>query len=60
MYGMGLTAYSTGSFFRAAIPRDVVDGAPNPSLWGPPSAVLGNTRCNITQFFRQHVIVFGK
>ncbi|KAF6747175.1 glycoside hydrolase family 16 protein [Ephemerocybe angulata] len=46
------------SFFRAAIPEDVTAGEPRPSTWGPPSAVLSNTRCNITQYFKKHVVVF--
>ncbi|KAJ3504035.1 hypothetical protein NMY22_g18053 [Coprinellus aureogranulatus] len=46
------------SFFRAAIPPDVTDGMPKPSTWGRPSAVLRNTKCNITQHFRDHVIIF--
>ncbi|KAF5313408.1 hypothetical protein D9611_008511 [Ephemerocybe angulata] len=46
------------SFFRAAIPKDVTSGAPQPSTWGPPSAVLANTKCNITDHFRNHVVIF--
>ena len=49
----------TGSFFRAAIPTDVTQGAPNPSLWGAPSAILRNTMCDIESNFTNHVIVFG-
>jgi hypothetical protein len=33
---------------------------PTPSTWGKPSAVLRNTKCNITQHFRDHVIIFGE
>ena len=50
----------TGSFFRAAVPDDVTQGSPNPSLWGIPSATLSNTSCNIEQYFVNHSIVFGK
>ena len=49
-----------GSFFRAAVPNDIDQGSPNPSLWGTPSATLANTSCNIEQFFINHSIVFGK
>ena len=50
----------TGSFFRAAVPVDITQGSPNPSLWGVPSATLANTSCNIEQFFSNHSIIFGK
>ncbi|KAF9484920.1 glycoside hydrolase family 16 protein [Pholiota conissans] len=49
---------SVWSFFRAAIPNDVTQGTPNPSLWGPPSAMLKNTQCDIPKFFANHQIVF--
>jgi len=48
-----------GSFYRAAIPKDIIAGTPNPSLWGLPSATLLNTKCNITNYFSNHSIVFG-
>ncbi|KAF9569594.1 glycoside hydrolase family 16 protein [Agrocybe pediades] len=50
---------SIWSFYRAAVPKDVTEGAPNPAGWGAPSARLDNTGCNITQFFNAHRIVFG-
>jgi hypothetical protein len=49
-----------GSFYRVAIPEDVIDGTPNPSRWGAPSAVLEASDCNIGQFFANHSIIFGK
>ncbi|KAF9484359.1 glycoside hydrolase family 16 protein [Pholiota conissans] len=49
---------SVWSFFRAAIPTDVTQGTPNPSLWGPPSATLRNTTCDIENNFINHTIVF--
>ncbi|KAF8164022.1 hypothetical protein BJ912DRAFT_1005152 [Pholiota molesta] len=49
---------SVWSFFRAAIPTDVTQGTPNPSLWGPPSAMLKSTQCDIGTFFSNHQIVF--
>lgn len=48
-----------GSFFRAAIPKDIIAGRPNPSQWGLPSASLRNTTCNIGRYFSNHSIVFG-
>lgn len=53
-------ALPIGSFFRAAIPTDVTQGTPNPSLWGPPSAMLKNTQCDIGTSFNNHQIVFGE
>ncbi|KIK06982.1 glycoside hydrolase family 16 protein [Laccaria amethystina LaAM-08-1] len=46
------------SFYRVAIPEDVIDGTPNPSRWGAPSAVLEASDCNIGQFFANHSIIF--
>lgn len=53
------TACLPGSFYRAAIPSDITQKAPNPSLWGPPSAILPSTQCDIGTFFTNHNIVFG-
>ena len=49
-----------GSFFRAAVPDDIDQGSPNPSLWGAPSATLSNSSCDIEKFFLNHSVVFGK
>jgi hypothetical protein len=49
---------SVWSFFRAAIPADVMAGTPSPSSWGAPSAMLKNTQCNIGKYFAWHSIVF--
>ncbi|KAG1750014.1 glycoside hydrolase family 16 protein [Suillus paluster] len=46
------------SFYRAAIPQDIVQGEPNPSNWGTPVAALSTQSCNITQYFANHSIVF--
>jgi len=51
---------SSGSFYRAAIPQDIVQGAPDPSNWGEPVAALSNQSCNITQNFVNHSIIFGE
>ncbi|KAJ3510435.1 hypothetical protein NLJ89_g4674 [Agrocybe chaxingu] len=49
---------SVWSFFRAAIPRDITAGTPNPSEWGLPSARLMNTMCDISKHFARHTVVF--
>lgn len=54
-----LSMRNSGSFYRAAIPKDITAGTPNPSQWGAPSATLLNTTCNIASYFWTHVIVFG-
>ncbi|PPQ69732.1 hypothetical protein CVT24_001318, partial [Panaeolus cyanescens] len=47
------------SFFRAAIPQDILDGTPTPSTWGIPSATLLNSSlCDIPTFFQSHRIIF--
>ena len=58
-FGAFLKQGCIGSFFRAAVPDDINQGSPNPSLWGAPSATLSNTSCNIEQYFVNHSIVFG-
>ncbi|KAI6031810.1 concanavalin A-like lectin/glucanase domain-containing protein [Pisolithus microcarpus] len=47
------------SFYRAAVPEDIVNGLPDPSTWGEPDAELAPNSCNINQFFANHSIVFG-
>ncbi|KIM48180.1 glycoside hydrolase family 16 protein [Hebeloma cylindrosporum] len=49
---------SIWSFYRAAIPKDVAAGNPNPSGWGLPSARLHASQCDIRKFFGNHSIVF--
>lgn len=46
------------SFYRAAVPEDIVNGLPDPSTWGEPDAELAPNSCNINQFFANHSIVF--
>ncbi|TFK34565.1 concanavalin A-like lectin/glucanase domain-containing protein [Crucibulum laeve] len=46
------------SFYRAAIPKDITQGTPNPGSWGKPSAVLESSQCDISQHFNYHTIVF--
>jgi hypothetical protein len=50
---------TSGSFYRAAVPLDVVAGAPNPSTWGPPVAQLSPDGCDIESNFVNHSIIFG-
>lgn len=52
------TGISIWSFFRVAVPQDIVDGIPNPMNWGLPSATLDTTRCDLPKFFIDHQIVF--
>ncbi|KAJ8515813.1 hypothetical protein ONZ45_g6804 [Pleurotus djamor] len=47
------------SFYRAAIPQDIIDGSPRPSGWGPPVAALDPAGCNITQHFANHAVIFS-
>ena len=50
-----------GSFYRAAIPQDILAGTPNPSGWGTPAAKLVPTNCNpFSNFFMNMSIVFGE
>ncbi|KAF9526440.1 glycoside hydrolase family 16 protein [Crepidotus variabilis] len=49
---------SIWSFFRAAVPKDIIAGQPNPSLWGVPSARLHSSQCSINKFFKDHSIIF--
>ena len=50
----------SGSFYRAAIPEDIAQGLPDPTIWGEPDAALAPTSCNISQYFANHSIVFGE
>lgn len=48
-----------GSFYRAAVPADVLEGSPNPSTWGEPVAMLDPSGCDPIANFVNHSIVFG-
>ena len=50
----------SGSFYRAAVPQDVVNGEPDPSSWGEPVAALDPSGCNPIENFVNHSIVFGE
>ncbi|KAF8140231.1 glycoside hydrolase family 16 protein [Boletus edulis] len=47
------------SFYRAAVPKDITSGLPDPSNWGEPVAALVPTNCNISRSFANHSIVFA-
>ncbi|THH02876.1 hypothetical protein EW026_g16 [Hermanssonia centrifuga] len=46
------------SFYRAAVPQDIIDGVPSPSSWGIPVAVLEPSGCDPITNFVNHSIVF--
>ncbi|EIM92458.1 uncharacterized protein STEHIDRAFT_47968 [Stereum hirsutum FP-91666 SS1] len=46
------------SFYRVAVPQDIVDGSPDPSTWGEPSAALAPDNCNPLTYFVNHSIIF--
>ncbi|KAI9166923.1 Endo-1,3(4)-beta-glucanase [Paramyrothecium foliicola] len=46
-------------FPRSAIPRDIVDGAPDPDAWGAPVAKFnGGAGCSLDSYFKNNNIVF--
>ncbi|KAG8833281.1 hypothetical protein FRC17_010995 [Serendipita sp. 399] len=45
-------------FYRSAIPRNILEGLPDPSTWSLPSASLSSVSCNIDQYFKNHMIIF--
>ena len=49
-----------GSFYRAAVPQDIVNSQPNPDNWGIPVAALAPQGCNPITNFVNHSIVFGR
>lgn len=50
---------ATWSFYRAAIPQDILAGTPNPSGWGTPAAKLVPKNCNpFSNFFINMSIIF--
>ncbi|PIL31983.1 hypothetical protein GSI_06687 [Ganoderma sinense ZZ0214-1] len=46
------------SFYRAAVPADVLAGNPTPSTWGEPVAMLDPSGCDPIANFVNHSIVF--
>ncbi|KAH9849779.1 glycoside hydrolase family 16 protein [Lenzites betulinus] len=46
------------SFYRAAIPSDVLSGQPDPSSWGEPVAMLAPDDCDPISNFVNHSIIF--
>jgi len=50
---------STWSFYRAAIPQDILAGTPNPSGWGTPAAELSPKNCTpLSNYFINMSMVF--
>jgi len=49
---------SVWSFYRVAVPQDIIDGNPDPSKWPTPVATLAPDNCNPLQYFQNHSIVF--
>ncbi|KAF9051531.1 family 16 glycosyl hydrolase [Panaeolus papilionaceus] len=50
---------SVWSFFRAAIPDDIKQGIPTPASWGPPSARLDSSKCDIPNYFSNHTVIIN-
>ncbi|KAI0365230.1 glycoside hydrolase family 16 protein [Pilatotrama ljubarskyi] len=46
------------SFYRAAVPKDVLSGQPDPSSWGEPVAMLAPSGCDPIANFVNHSIIF--
>ncbi|KAI9508757.1 glycoside hydrolase family 16 protein [Russula earlei] len=49
---------SVWSFYRVAIPEDILQGIPNPANWPNPTATLEPAGCNILNYFQNHSIIF--
>jgi len=45
-------------FYRASIPADIIQGAPDPTGWGLPAAQLLPNDCDLASHFSDHQIVF--
>jgi hypothetical protein len=54
------SCFFVGSFYRAAIPQDILSGAPDPSNWGVPVAFLDPSQCDPSKYFVNHSLIFGK
>ncbi|KAI0735188.1 concanavalin A-like lectin/glucanase domain-containing protein [Earliella scabrosa] len=46
------------SFYRATVPKDIINGHPEPSTWGTPVAVLDPSGCDPIANFVNHSIIF--
>ncbi|KAK2461896.1 hypothetical protein APHAL10511_006359 [Amanita phalloides] len=46
------------SFYRAAVPRDIVQGTPDPANWGLPVAELSPQGCDPLKYFANHSVIF--
>jgi len=47
------------NFKKGKVPKDLTDGAPDPSTWPTPDAFWSPDTCKIDQFFKEHVIVIN-
>jgi len=46
------------SFYRVAVPQDIIDEEPDPNNWGEPIAALSPENCDINEHFYNHNIIF--
>jgi len=49
---------SVWNFYRVAIPKDILEGIPDPANWPNPTATLEPAGCNPIEFFQNHSIIF--
>jgi len=49
---------SVWSFYRVAVPQDIVEGIPNPANWPNPTATLEPAGCDPLTYFLNHSIIF--
>ncbi|EAW14886.1 glycoside hydrolase family 16 protein [Aspergillus clavatus NRRL 1] len=59
VYALELRSAGIRAWFfpRAAIPSDILDGIPDPSMWGTPLADFPNTNCDIPFHFTNQSII---
>jgi len=49
---------SVWNFYRVAVPKNIQEGFPDPSVWPEPTATLEPAGCNPLEFFQNHTIIF--
>ncbi|KAJ8522535.1 hypothetical protein ONZ45_g901 [Pleurotus djamor] len=52
------TGIAVWSFYRAAVPQDIISGSPRPSGWGAPVAALDPSGCDPLKHFVNQAIIF--
>ncbi|KAJ7487626.1 glycoside hydrolase family 16 protein [Mycena galericulata] len=52
------TGIAVYSFYRSAIPGDIIAGSPDPANWGTPNAALAPATCDPLTYFVNHSIIF--